>query len=291
MSHWFSQKKQTPEVATVADPYKSVREPYLSWLSGQIGKPGPTCSSEMVAPLSDQQNQSLSWLDQYASGAPAATRTAAEGEINKTLSGAYSDPTTSPYYQAVKAEAARNLKDTQKNIASNAAGGGNYWTGARLGVQGKEASNTTNSLNQTLGTMALQERQNMLSVIPQALAAATQSEQAPLQKATALQTLGALPQTYQQAIDTALQQQWQQSQYDYPLSIAQLAAGQSQAPVYGQVGYSASPFQQATSAITPWLGLAAQSGMFSNMFGGSGGSTPAKSTGTNSTYPNSFYLG
>lgn len=258
MSGLFDQKKQNTEVSVAADPYKSVREPYLNWLSGQIGKPGPTYTGEMVAPLSKQQDQSLSWLDQYASGGPASTRTAAEGEINKTLSGAYSDPTTSPYYQAVKAEAARNLKDTQRNIASNAAGGGNYWTGARLGVQGKEASNTANSLNQTLGTMALQERQNMLNTIPQALNAATQTETAPLQKATALQSLGALPQTQQQAIDTALQQMWQQSQYQYPMSIAQIAQGTQQAPVYAQTGYAPSTAQQ----LAPWLGLAAQAAMF-----------------------------
>ena len=104
----------------------------------------------------------------------------------------------------------------------------------------------------------------MLGVLPQAGAFATQEEQAPLQKATALQTLGALPRNIQQAYDTALQQQWQQSQYQYPLDIAGLAAGQSQPPVYAQSGYSPSAAQSATSGIAPWLSLAMQAAMFSN---------------------------
>lgn len=253
MSGLFGQKEQTQKVAEVADPYKSVREPYLGWLSGQIGKTGPTYAGETTAPMSDYEKESLNWLKNYSEGGPSATRTAATGEINKTLSGAYADPTTSPYYQAIKAEAARNLKDTQKNIASNAAGGGNYWTGARLNVQGNESAKTTNSLNTTLGTLAQQERQNMLNVLPQANAFATAEEQAPLQKATALQTLGALPREIQQAQDTAAQNQWQQAVYQYPLDIASLAAGQAQAPVYAQTGYAPSTAQQ----MALWLGKAA----------------------------------
>ena len=274
MGDLFSQKKQTAEVTEVADPYKSVREPYLSWLSGQIGKTGPSYTGEMTAPMSDQEKQSLDWLKSYSAGGPSATRTAATAEINKTVGGQY-DPTTSPYYQAVKAEAARNQKEAQESIADQAAGGGRYWTGARLKVQGNEAGKTTNYLNEILGTLSEAERQRMIQVLPYAQQFANEEEQAPLQKATALQTLGALPRNIQQAQDTAAQNQWQQSVYQYPMDIAQLAGGMAQnGPTYAPTTYAPSAAQQ----MAPWLGQAAQALMFSNLFN-KGGTTSSPTPG------------
>ena len=157
MSKLFESKKTTPEVAVVADPYKGIRDKVTRWLEGQVGQPGPSYPGEVTAPMSTQEEQSLGWLKDYTDAGPSETRTLAQNEVKKTLTGGY-DPTTSPYYQAVKAEAAQNLKDTQKGIADEAAGGGRYWSGARLGVQGRATTDTTNKLNEVIGSLADQER-------------------------------------------------------------------------------------------------------------------------------------
>lgn len=250
MSFLFESKKQEPEVKEVADPYKGIREKTTSWLEGQVGKPGPSYGGELVAPMSDYENQSLGWLKDYAAGGPSETRTLAQNEVKKTLTGGY-DPTTSPYYQAVKAEASQNLKDTQKSISDEAAGGGRYWTGARLGVQGKATTDTTNKLNEVIGSLVDQERNRMTGILPMADQLANEEEQAPLQKAQALQTYGALPRNIQQAYDTALLQEWTKSNYDYPLQIGSMAAGVQQPPTYAQVGYSPSPMSQLASWLSP----------------------------------------
>jgi len=256
MGGLFKQKKTTPEVATVADPYGGVRSGLTSWLESQIGKPAEQYKGEMVSGMSPYEKESLKWLTSYGSQVPSVLRTTASSEIQKSLTGGY-DPTTSPYYQAVKAEAARNLQDVQKGVADEAAGGGRYWTGARLKVQGEEAGKTANYLNQLLAQQAENERQRQISVLPYAQSFAEAEEQAPLQKATAMQTLGALPRTISDAQNQAIYQEWLRATQQYPMQVAQMASGVQQAPVYGQVGYQQSPFQQY---IQPWL-TAAQNAM------------------------------
>ena len=100
--------------------------------------------------------------------------------------------------------------------------------------QREAATDTTNNLNTTMGQLAMQERQNKLNVIPQAVSMAQIEQNQPLQKATAFQTLGALPREIQQALDTAKMNEFYKANYDYPLQIAQLANGQNQAPLYQQ---------------------------------------------------------
>ena len=203
MSGLFSSKKQTPEVSVVADPYKDIRESLNSWLQGQIGKQGATYPGEQVAPMSDYEQQSLGSLQQYANRGTPSSFTAGKKMIEDTLAGNY-DPTRSPYYQSIKAEAMRNLQDTQSDIADQAAGGGAYWSGARLSEQRKAGTDVANSLNTVLGSLAEKERQNQLSMIPYAQEYAQTEEEAPLRTTAALQEYGALPRTIQQAYQTAL---------------------------------------------------------------------------------------
>src|SRR3990167_3451137 len=146
-----------PSYSVAVDPYKSTRESLTKWLDSQIGQNAPAYGGEKVAPLSPYENQSFDFLRQYGDSGYGSTFQGAKNEINKTLSGGY-DPSSSPYYQAVKAGADRNLAETQKNIASNAAGGGGrYWTGARLKEQDNAATDTNIGLNQMLGGMRSEE--------------------------------------------------------------------------------------------------------------------------------------
>ena len=213
------------------DPYGRLREPYLDWLIPQIGKKGPEYAGQMTAPMSEQEKASLGKVDKYANQGMSDTFKAGQKQITDTLGGSY-DPSTSPYYQAVKAQSAKNLAESKERLVSDRAGAGRYWKGATSKAQGDLETNTTNQLNTILGALSQQERQNQLAVLPQAFGYGQAETALPLSQATALQTLGGLPRQIQQAEDTSQYNQFLKSQYDYPLNIAQLIAGVQSPPTY-----------------------------------------------------------
>ena len=252
MSGMFNSKKTTPEVSSIADPYGGVRNSLTSWLQSQVGQPAQQYGGEMAAPLSGQEKQSFDYLNKYINqGTPQGTSLANE-EVRKTMQGEY-DPTSSPYYQAVKAEAARNLEDTQSQISDQAAGGGRYWTGARLGAQANALTDYGLGLNKTLYGMAENERQNRLNTAPFAAQLGQQERDQPLGQARALQGLGGLERNVNQSRDEAVYNEWVNANRNYPMQIGQMASGVQQAPLYAQSGYSPSIFSQ----IAPLLGSAA----------------------------------
>jgi len=230
---WFTDEERGAGVKAVADPYGKTRETYLDWLNPKIGQPGEQYKGDLVAPLSTQEQQSFDFLRQYGEGGPSQTMQQGKAEIGKTLTGQY-DPATSPYYQAVKAEAAKNLADTQKSIAGKAAGGGRYWTGARLQQQQEAASESARGLNTILGGLAESERQRRLDVLPQAFQYGQAEQRVPLEKATAFQALGQLPRAVEQMLNQANYQEWMRSQVDYPMQIAQMAQQTQKEPLYQQ---------------------------------------------------------
>ena len=103
-----------------------------------------------------------------------------------------------------------------------------------------------------LGGMSERERMNRLSVLPQAMQMGQIEQQDPLNKAMAFQSLGALPRSIQQAGDTANYQDFLRREQDYPLAIANLAAGVQTPPTYQQG--SPSFLQQAGGAAGNFAG-------------------------------------
>jgi hypothetical protein len=250
--------QQQAGLQTQYDPFASTRGALNTWLTDQVGKTGPQYTGDRVAPMSDQEKGSLTKLDQYNNYDPSNDKTfnLSRDEINKTLSGDY-DPSTSPYYQAVKAQAALNMQDTNRSIDAESAKAGRYYGGANTYSKGRANAEMTNNLNNTLGTIAQQERQNRLTVLPQALASTSFAQNVPLQQAQADQQLGQLPRQLGQANLDATYQQWVNSNYDWPLNIAQLSTGPStQQPIftYQPQTYNASAFNQ----IAPGVGQMAQ---------------------------------
>ncbi len=227
--------KKDSGIQVAADPYKEVREKLNEWLTGSqgIGQTGPQYPGERTAPMSGYEQQSLDFLKQYGQGGFSQPTQQAAGEISKTLTGQY-DPSSSPYYQAMKAASARNLEETQRNIGSAAAGGGRYWGGARLGAQGEAATERNLGMDALLGQLAETERQRRIDILPQAMQMGQYMQEDPLRKATNMQALGALPRNISQAANDAAYQQWMQEQYQYPMDIGQLAAGIQQPPLYAQ---------------------------------------------------------
>jgi len=246
-----NKKEGNGGINIAADPYAETRKTYLDWLNPQIGQPGKAYEGNLIAPLSPQENQSFDFLRQYGEAGPSQTMQQGKAEIGKTLTGQY-DPATSPYYQAVKAEAAKNLAETQKSISGKAAGGGRYWTGARLEQQQEAASENARGLNTLMGSLAENERQNRLNVLPQAFQYGQAEQQLPLQKATAFQTLGGLPRAIEQMVNQANYQEWLRSQVDYPMQIGGMAMGTQQPPVYQQKPPSA--IDQLMSGVGSGMG-------------------------------------
>lgn len=212
------------KVSTVSDTYGRLREPFVDYLSTQIGKPGPVYTGKTTAPITSQEQASLGKVDQYANTGYGDTFKAGAKQITDTLGGNY-DPSTSPYYQAVKAQAAQNLSDTKRGIASDAAGAGRYFTGSRIKQQARASTESELGLNTILGQLAENERQRQISLVPQALSYGQAEQQLPLQQATALQSLGALPRTLEQNTLNSQLENFYKSQYDYPLNILSLIAG------------------------------------------------------------------
>lgn len=258
-------KTQTPSVSVVADPYGETRTKYLDWLNGQIGQPGATYSGQMVAPLTDQENQSLTSLDQYANRKTPSTFTAAKKQVEDTLGGNF-DPTKSAYYQGVKAEAASNLQDTQANIADNAAGKGAFWTGARNSLQADAAKDTNLALNTMLGQLANEERNRQIQVLSNAESLANTEDNASLKTTAALQDYGALPRENENATNQAAYNEWLRSNVEYPMNIGQLAASTQQAPMYAQNGYTPGILQQLLGAFSGAAGSAAGTKVGSSLF-------------------------
>lgn len=252
----FGKKDKDNGLNIAADPYGQTRQKFLDWLNPQIGQPGKKYEGEMVAPMSDEEKKSLDFLHQYGDQGMTDTFKNAKSEINKTLTDQY-DPTTSPYYQAVKAEAARNLEQTNKMIASNAAGGGRYWSGSRLKEQREAGTDMGNRLNTLTAQEYDNERNRKMNILPQALAYSNAEYNMPLQKATAYQTLGALPRNIQQALDTAKQDEWLRSEVQYPMDIASMAMNTQTPPTYQQKPPSAgNQFMQTIGQFLPYLLMA-----------------------------------
>lgn len=252
MSGLFKSKTSSASYDTKYDPFAAVRGQTSDWLSSQIGKTAPAYTGEIAAGMSEPEKQSLSFLNKYTTQGTPETTNLARNEIKKTLSGDY-DPTTSPYYQAVKAESARNLDDTLEGISSDAAGAGRYWTGARLNQQGNARTDTGIGLNKLLGEMSENERVRRLQAVPYAQALGEEEANQPLKQAEALQNIGALPREVAQNLDTATYNEWLRQQ-NYQKDIADMAQGYATyAPTIAKQTTSPSTFEQ----LLPYLGGAA----------------------------------
>lgn len=259
MSSLFKSKKQTPEVTTMADPYKDVREPLIGWLKGQIGQPGQQYTGELVAPASPYGKESLDYLTSYAKGGASPATQAASTYLQDVV-GKYKDPASSPYYQAVKAEAGRLKEQGTRDIADMASGGGRYWTGARLGEQADYLKDVDIGLLKELGGLGETYQAQQLQAAPMLAQMGQYAEEEPLRKTGALQGYGDYERNIQNALNQAVYQEWMRSTQQWPYNMASLASGIQQAPLYGQVGYSQSPFSQISQSVVPIITAALLSG-------------------------------
>ena len=120
---------------------------------------------KLVGSMSPYESQGLGKLQNYLNSSLSPYYGMAGKELQNTLTGAY-DPSTSPYYQAVRQAQMRELEDAKKRLGSDLSGSGLYYSGVRnAGLQDMEMQ-TVNSLNQLLGQMAEAERVRRLQAVP-----------------------------------------------------------------------------------------------------------------------------
>jgi uncharacterized protein YidB (DUF937 family) len=237
-------EEETPEVEAIYDPFAGLRGKLTQWLTGKIGQPAEQYGKEIVAPMGEEEKRSFDFLRKFTDMPTPESLTLGGEELKRTLTGGY-DPSTSPYYQAVKAQAQKNLEDTLGDIASSAAGAGGYRTGARMALQRTARTDVTQGLNTMLGQLSEAERVRRLQAVPYAMQLGEYQQKLPLQQAMALQALGALPRTIQQAQNEAAYNEWLRATQEYPMQIAQLASPFAGAqPTLGQVGYQPSIFDK-----------------------------------------------
>lgn len=237
---------RTPKVSVIADPYKEVREALNKYLTSNVSPGATSYKGELSADMTDQEKRSMSSLNDYANRKTPETTQAARGEVLKTLSGNY-DPSTSPYYQAVKAEAARNLQQQNEIIGSNAAGGGRYYSGGRMREQREAGVDMGNRMNTVLGELAENERNRMTQAVNQAQSLGNDEDQEKLNTTAALQQYGSLPRNIQQAALDKMYEEWNTANRDYPSKVAGIASGVQEAPMYGED-------EEIPSTAMAWLG-------------------------------------
>lgn len=288
MGGFFSSSTQAPQASIVSNPYQAINQPLTSTLASQV-TPQTPYSGQLVAPLDSQQDNSLNLLNQYATSSLSNNQPFQEGlSAISSLEGPNADVSTSPYYQAIKAAANQNIGLTNQSIADSNAGAGRFYSGAQAYDTGMADTSAENSLNTTLGQLALNQQQLQAQVLPEAQSYAGTEQNLPLAQTAALQTYGALPNQYQQALDTANYNEWTAANYTRPdtaIALADSLPGISPAYAYDQT--NPSQFSQYLNA----MGLSQAAGIANVAGGGSSTGTPetvgssggGASTGTGST--------
>lgn len=210
LAGWFGDKagdalKDTEVRPTPVDEpsfYPQIREAVGNRLL-DLTKSGPEkYTGEMVAPLSDRQLGSLGKLDQYANQGVPSVIGEGSAEISKTLAGGY-DPETSAYYKAYRDQRLNELTQSKDRLNADAAGAGRFFHGGRIDSTRKLEEGATRDINLQSATLAENERNRKLAVLPEAMRFGSYAADLPLNQAKALQDQGSIEQRQKQAEDTA----------------------------------------------------------------------------------------
>lgn len=205
------------------------------YLSDLLAKGTPTFSTESGVAKNEYTDQLKSQLSDYLSRSQPASVGLAEQELQNTLQGNY-DPNTSQYYQGVRQQADINLQDTLNKYAQNQFLKGNLRSTASDTGQARILAENTANLNQILGNLALQERQNRLGAVNQALNMGQYQSGEALNSLNALQSVSDyLTQQQQKEKDFAYQEWLRQQQQ--PISIANMLATTPVTYAYPQYQY------------------------------------------------------
>lgn len=244
--------------------------------------PGKEYEGKFTAPASAQETAGLGWLDKYL-GEKNATGDlfgAGKEELMKTLTGKY-DPRTSDFYKSTREGALQNEEDVIDRMRRGAGVRGSLFQDTSLRDESKVRQGTGTAMDTILAGLAEKERGNRLTATTQALNYDKYEQAAPLAKASAALTLGALPRMLEQA---DLESQYKdflrkQEELGKVPGIAQNYYG-TQAPNYGYSGSYEAPsaFERIMGVVAPVAG-----GVLGSFLGPVG--TAAGSAAGNAMFP------
>jgi hypothetical protein len=212
-----SWKEITPTLQQTAEQKQG-----FDYLSQALNKQTPTFSANQGVAKNEYTDQIKSQLASYLNRTQPQSVALAEQELQSTLQGNY-DPNTSQYYQGVRQQADLNLNDALNRYSQGQYLKGNLRsTTTDTGRSRLLAENSAN-LNQILGNLALQERQNRLNAVNQAMQMGQYQSGEQLSSLNQLSSVSNyLTQQDQKAKDFEYQE-WLRAQQQ-PLSIAQILA-------------------------------------------------------------------
>lgn len=195
-----------------AEPYTGQRvaeiDPYQTQGLEGMAKGAEPYAGKLVAGMSDEEKQSLSKLGEYAGQETPELWGAASDEILKTLGGGY-DPATSEYYSAYRDVAQKELEDSIKSLGEEAAGSGQYFSGGHDLAKGELSEDYLTNLALINAELSQKERDRMGEYLPYASEFGEKISEFPLEQASALQELGALPREIEQTELTANYEEFQ----------------------------------------------------------------------------------
>lgn len=179
----------------------AANEKYMGWLSKYLDKyePGKNYGGQRTAGMSDQEQQSMDWLQKYLDQPGTGENFGlAQDELRKTMTGEY-DPYTSDYYKSLRRGSEFQTQDTIDKMRRGQGARGTYFQDTSMREEADVRLKGMNYLQQILGSLSEEERNKRYNAVPQLMNLEAYSQEDPLRKATAGQSLGALPRLIEQA--------------------------------------------------------------------------------------------
>lgn len=251
--------------------------------------PGQAYTGTRTAGMSEAEKSGQNFLNQYLNSPNTGPLyDLAKGEITKTLSGGY-DPYTSPEYSAMKKGANLDLQEQIDAARRSQGARGSFFQSTGIQEENKLRQKTLNYLDQVLGNMSMQERQNKLNAVPTAINLESYANNQPLAKAQAASTLGSLPRLIEQADYEAKYQDFVRQQNE--LSAVPGVASQN----FGtSINYGAktvetpSAFERIMNTLAPAAGAAV--GAYYNPFAAVTSAAKTTNTGSGVNWLNNYLL-
>lgn len=254
----FSRKAIQPQTV---DPRNADRKSVDSFLAnyvntyGPLYKPGQEYTGKLTAGASEFEQRGL---DEFLTGylnQPLVSKELGDvrGMLNKTVTGGF-DPGTSEYYRALREEADYNRKRSIDASRADTGARNKYFSSEAINKEGDINTQYGIAVNKMLAELGNQERTRSMQAAGYSADLEDYITNAPLERAKAATSVGALPRILEQADLEALYQDFLRRQNEKQ-GVLSAASGVSQAQTSQSFqAYEKSPFE---SYIMPLLEKAA----------------------------------
>lgn len=247
-------KEVNPQQVNEPSYYPKLRESIAKRLQTYIDEGPEKYGGQRVAPMSEQEQQSLGYLSEYgAQGQPSIIGEGA-AEISKTLANQY-DPETSAYFQAFRNQRLRDLELSKTRLGNDLAGAGAFWHAGRQTATKELEEQAGRDIGSQNAALAESERGRRFAATGKALEYGQYQEGGPLRKAAALQQYGALPRQIDQAGLDATYQEFMRQISQGRADLGQASGFAGETP-YAYPQYQDSTFMQLIKALAPAAGAA-----------------------------------